>query len=159
MRVRGSVVSVMVTVVALSPAAAQVSGSVFNDRNANGQRDAGEPGMARVVVSNQFDAVVSDSSGSFRLGGPGTGVVFVSVPDGFRATTRFWQRADTPALAFGLSPAPSQEVLTFIHYDFKRRHFSDEEILEKERSLRALMKPWPEQRIIDSIVAAGFGET
>jgi tRNA (cmo5U34)-methyltransferase len=51
------------------------------------------------------------------------------------------------------------EVLTFIHYDFKRRHFSDGEILEKERSLRALMKPWPEQRIVDSMLAAGFSET
>lgn len=115
MRVRVSAVLVMILVVAFSPAAAQVSGTVFNDRNGNGQRDAGETGVARVVVSNQHDAVVSDSSGSFRLGGPGTGVVFVSVPDGFRATTQFWQRADAPAIAFGLAAAPAQEAITFLH--------------------------------------------
>lgn len=40
-----------------SPAGAQVSGSVFLDRNGNGVRDAGERGVAGVVVSNQ-DAVV-----------------------------------------------------------------------------------------------------
>jgi hypothetical protein len=101
--------------VALHQATAQVTGVVFNDRNGNGQRDAGEPGTARVVVSNQIDAVVTDSSGSFRFGGSGTGVVFVSVPEGSRATTRFWQPAGAPSIAFGLAAAPAQESVTFIH--------------------------------------------
>ena len=103
------------SLLAVAPAAAQVSGVVYHDRNGNGQRDAGEPGAARVVISNQMESVTSDSSGAFRLGGPGTGVVFISVPDGFRATTRFWQRSDTSAIAFGLTTIPSQDAVTFIH--------------------------------------------
>lgn len=103
------------SLVAFQPAAAQVSGTVFSDRNGNGRRDAGEPGVSRVVVSNQVDAVTSDSSGSFRLAGPGTGVIFVSVPDGSRATTRFWQRADAPTIAFGLATVTSSDAVTFIH--------------------------------------------
>jgi tRNA (cmo5U34)-methyltransferase len=48
------------------------------------------------------------------------------------------------------------DMLTFIHYDFKRRSFTEAEILEKERSLRSIMKLWSEQQIVDSIAAAGF---
>ena len=52
--------------------------------------------------------------------------------------------------------AKLHEILTFVHYDYKRRHFSDEEILEKERSLRSLLKPWTEERLINALVTAGF---
>jgi hypothetical protein len=41
-------------------------------------------------------------------------VVFVSVPDGFRSSGRFWQPAESATLAFGLSPAPAGDVV-FIH--------------------------------------------
>lgn len=114
MRIGVHVVLAM-SLMAVPPAAAQVSGVVYHDRNGNGRRDAGEPGAPRVVVSNQIDTATSDSSGSFRLGGPGTGVVFVSVPDGYRATTRFWQQSESPSIAFGLTTVPPQDALTFIH--------------------------------------------
>jgi tRNA (cmo5U34)-methyltransferase len=52
--------------------------------------------------------------------------------------------------------AKLNDMLTFIHYDFKRRSFSDAEILAKERSLRAQMKLWTEAQIVGSIVRAGF---
>lgn len=94
---------------------AQVSGVVYHDRNTNGQRDPGEPGVARVVVSNQVDAVITDSAGTFTLGSAGTGVVYVAVPDGQRATSRFWQRADSPPLAFGLTPSARSDAVGFIH--------------------------------------------
>ena len=115
MKTHALVLSTTCFLVATTHASAQVSGVVFNDRNGNGQRDAGEPGMAQVIVSNQLDAVTTDSSGTFRISGPGTGVIFVSVPDGSRATTRFWQRADAPAIAFGLTPVPPSAAVTFIH--------------------------------------------
>lgn len=93
----------------------QVTGMVFADRNANGQRDAGESGVARVVVSNQVDVAATDSAGHFTLGSQGTGIIFVSVPDGFRATTRFWQPSSVTSPEFGLSPSPTADVVTFIH--------------------------------------------
>jgi tRNA (cmo5U34)-methyltransferase len=52
--------------------------------------------------------------------------------------------------------AKLQDMLTFIHYDFKRKHFTEVEILEKERSLRATMKLWTEDQILQSLVLAGF---
>jgi len=51
------------------------------------------------------------------------------------------------------------DMLTFVHYDYKRQSFTEEEILEKERSLRAILKPWSEEQIVQSLVAAGFCET
>lgn len=95
-------------------AQATVSGSVYEDRNGNGRRDAGERGVARVAVSNQVDVVVTDATGAFTLPGTGTGVVSVSVPGGFHSSGRFWQPAATGAVSFGLSPAPDSEVV-FIH--------------------------------------------
>lgn len=70
--------------------------------------------VPRVAVSNQIDVVVTDATGAFTLPGTGTGVVFVSVPDGFRSSGRFWQPAGTTALSFGLAPAPA-DVVVFIH--------------------------------------------
>jgi tRNA (cmo5U34)-methyltransferase len=56
-----------------------------------------------------------------------------------------------------LSPcAKLQDMITSLHYDFKREHFTETEILEKERSLRSLMKPWTERRIKGSLREAGF---
>ena len=51
-----------------------------------------------------------------------------------------------------------QDMLTFIHYDYKSHYFSESEILEKERSLRPIMKLWSEDQIFRSLVTAGFLE-
>lgn len=58
-----------------------------------------------------------------------------------------------------LSPcAKLQDILTFTHYDYKRRYFSEVEILEKEKSLRSMMKLWTEAQIVQSLQKAGFRE-
>ena len=54
--------------------------------------------------------------------------------------------------------AKLQDILTFIHYDYKRRYFSEAEILEKEKSLRSMMKLWTEDQIVQSLHKAGFRE-
>jgi hypothetical protein len=101
------------------PAAAQdagVSGTVFLDRNANGVRDAGEPGIAGVVVSDQAAVVRTDASGAFHLAdGGGYGLVSISVPDGYRVTGPFWRRADQAPLAYALRAQPSPRDFIFIH--------------------------------------------
>ena len=100
----------------LQPRAAEVSGVVFDDVNRNGSRDTREAGIAGVVVSNQDAVVTTDANGAFRLAGPGTGVVFVSTPDGYRAVGPFWRAADsTRPLAFALTRDPTGAELTFIH--------------------------------------------
>ena len=50
------IVLTLVTLAAFAPLLASAQGTargvVFNDRNGNGTRDSGEPGIARVCVSN-----------------------------------------------------------------------------------------------------------
>ncbi|HEY4133278.1 MAG TPA: metallophosphoesterase [Gemmatimonadaceae bacterium] len=93
-----------------------LTGIVFLDLNGNGIRDAGEPALPNVVVSNQDTVVTTGSDGAFRMNSAGTGVVFVSVPDGYRAVGKFWRAAsDGQPLAFGLARAPESDELTFAH--------------------------------------------
>jgi hypothetical protein len=104
------------------PAASQpnLAGVVFVDRNANGTRDAGEPGLAGVSVSDQDEVVVTGADGSFRIPhSVGSGVLFVSVPDGYRAVGQFWRKADSAAaergFSFPLAPLPAPADFVFIH--------------------------------------------
>jgi predicted MPP superfamily phosphohydrolase len=94
----------------------EVSGVVFDDANRNGARDAGEPGIPGVAVSNQDAVVTTDGNGAFRLAGPGSGVVFVSTPNAYRAVGPFWRPAHSARpLAFALTRDRAGAELTFIH--------------------------------------------
>ncbi len=96
--------------------ALQVSGSVFVDRNGNGIRDAGETGVAGVAVSDQASVVRTDASGAFVLpSGGGYGLVFISVPDGYRSEGRFWKSVGDGRLDFPLVAAPAPRDFVFIH--------------------------------------------
>jgi tRNA (cmo5U34)-methyltransferase len=50
----------------------------------------------------------------------------------------------------------TQDMLTSLYLHYKRRHFSDEEILDKEKSLRDIMKPGREADLIALLTEAGF---
>ena len=96
--------------------ALQVAGTVYLDRNDNGRRDPGEPGIAGVSVSDQAKVVRTDASGAFELpANEGYGLVFVSVPDGYRSEGRFWKDAADGRLDFPLVPSPSPREFVFIH--------------------------------------------
>src|SRR5437764_9300984 len=84
----------------------EVAGIVYLDANGNGVRDSGERGIAAVAVSNQDTVVVTDANGAFRLPRGATGIVFVSVPDGYRSLGPFWRTVgdSTSGVAFGLAP-------------------------------------------------------
>lgn len=84
-------------------AATPVSGVVYADRNANGVRDAGEPGLAGIAVSNQDTVVLTGADGRYTLPDAGLGNVFVSVPRGSRAVGAWWKPADAPSLDFALA--------------------------------------------------------
>jgi hypothetical protein len=105
----------------LLPAALAAQGNlsvtVFDDRNGNGARDRGERPVPGVVISNQRDVATTDASGIARLERGPTGIVFLSVPDGYRSVGAFW-RAPAPAdsqLTFALQPAPAPRTFTFVH--------------------------------------------
>ncbi len=93
---------------------AGVAGTVFLDSNGNGRRDSGEAGLPDIVVSNQHAVARTDGQGRYRLDDRGTGVVFVSVPDGHAAAGAFWQPAAASA-DFALTRRPVADVFTFLH--------------------------------------------
>jgi predicted MPP superfamily phosphohydrolase len=96
--------------------AAPVTGVVFLDRNGNGARDAGEPGVAGVAVSNQRAVVKTDATGKYELPDAGYGVVFVSLPRGHRAVGGFWHAPNASGSTdFALLPAPDAESYSFVH--------------------------------------------
>lgn len=49
-----------------------------------------------------------------------------------------------------------QELIAFSHYDYKRKTFTAEEILDKERCLRGFMTPWTKARLVEALCAIGF---
>lgn len=116
-RMRGLVVAAATLAGAFSPGPARaqsLSGVVFLDQNGNGVRDAREPGMANVAVSDQDTVVLTGADGTWRIGRRGGhGLVFVSAPDGYRVVGSFWRRGDTAS--FALTPLPRTGTFTFVH--------------------------------------------
>ncbi|MEP6622422.1 MAG: metallophosphoesterase N-terminal domain-containing protein [bacterium] len=106
----------MLTILALAASTVIGSGTVYLDRNANGKRDAGEPGLPGVVVSDQVNVVRTGADGQFTLANSaGTALVFVSVPSGYRLTGSFWRNTADGAAEFGLAPAPVPAQFSFVH--------------------------------------------
>jgi calcineurin-like phosphoesterase family protein len=115
-----------------------IAGIAFVDANANGTRDPGERGLAGVAVSNQDAIVTTDASGAFRIPRGGYGVVFVSVPDGYRTIGPFWRSVGDSAagLAFPLAPVARAREFTFVHSS--DTHVAPANV-ERTRRLRALV--------------------
>ena len=98
-----------------SQATARVGGVVFDDRNANGARDPGEPGLSGIAVSNQQDVVISGADGAFSLPSSGVGVVFVSVPSARRSIGAFWRPTANGPITFALAPQVAASTFSFMH--------------------------------------------
>jgi len=49
-----------------------------------------------------------------------------------------------------------QEIMTFLYYDFKRKNFTAEEILNKERNLRKQMHLFSKEEMLDLLRDVGF---
>jgi len=54
------------------------------------------------------------------------------------------------------SDAKIQDMMTFIYYDFKRETFVADDILDKENSLRKIMKPINYEQICQDLKTVGF---
>lgn len=50
-----------------------------------------------------------------------------------------------------------QEIKTFTYYDFKRKSFTTEDIMDKERELRHMLKPNTRNELLQMCADAGFG--
>ncbi len=126
--------------------AAGVAGAVFLDRNGDGRRNPGEPGIAGVAVSDQVEVRVTGADGSFRIEGTaGFGVVFVSTPTGYQAVGSFWKRV----AAGGAGPIdfPLRRVSTPSEFQFV--HASDTHMSPESRPRTARLRA-----LVDSIKPA-----
>ncbi len=96
--------------------ASAVEGRVFLDANKNGVADSGEPGVARVAVSDGRKVVLTDAEGRYRLETAGTPeLVWVCVPRDQRPSGAFWRIAESAAPAdFGLVAQPQPDDFVFI---------------------------------------------
>jgi hypothetical protein len=97
--------------------AAEIAGVVFVDANGDGVRQPNERGVAGVAVSNQDTVVTTDASGGFHIPRGPAGIVFVSLPDGYRSRGSFWHTVgDTAVRAeFALAAAPRVRAFSFVH--------------------------------------------
>jgi hypothetical protein len=84
-RLFGSVLVVVWFALALTAQAQRLAtGVVFHDLNRNGIRDAGEPGMANVLVTNQREVVRTDRQGKYQLPVDEDTILFVIKPRGWQ---------------------------------------------------------------------------
>ncbi len=122
------------------PSLPAVGGVVFLDENGNGTRDGSEHGIAGVAVSNQEQVATTGQDGRFELSAGGTGVVFVSVPDGYRTIGRFWQAA-AAQLNFALARTAHPAEFSFVHAS--DTHVSDKSVdrLERLKNLVRTLAP------------------
>ena len=79
------------------PRIANVSGTVFDDRNTNGQQDSGEPGLAGVLVTNGEQVARTGKDGRYSFSvrmdeNPHHRFVIVTRPNGFAPTRGFFAR-------------------------------------------------------------------
>lgn len=107
------------TVSAAESGAVSLGGTLYDDRDGDGRRDRGEPGVPGVAVSNGRDLVVTDADGRYRIAVAPGQTVFVTKPAGWRlpgddpARPHVWRNAPvrgaTPKYGgLGAVPLPSR---------------------------------------------------
>lgn len=106
------------------PAATQtvatVSGQIFLDRDGNGRRDAGEPGVAGIAVSDGARIILTDAQGHYQFAEtPLPECVFVSPPETYQASAAFhvWVESATNGADIGLlrHDAGADRTFAFVH--------------------------------------------
>jgi hypothetical protein len=106
--------------------ATPISGYVFHDRNNNGIKDKAEEGIKGVAISDQLDVVQTNAEGYYQFDAKGYGIVFMSVPDGYKAGKSYYTRV--PDASDGRSDFPLTKIT--IPVEFKFIHASDTHLSE-----------------------------
>jgi hypothetical protein len=115
----------------------RVTGVVFVDRNGNGTRDPGEPGLGGVALSDQVSVTLSDSAGRFSLDAAGYGLVSITQPNGYLVRGPFWRKAEAGRdLTFPVTLLGSVSSFSFVHAS--DTHISPESV-PRVRRLKALV--------------------
>src|SRR5262245_29010123 len=135
--------ALLVGVTARAQTPTPITGVVYEDTNGNGRRDAGERGLGGVVISNQKDVVKTAADGAYKLAGGGYGVIFASVPDGFRAVGTFWRRVAEVSgpIDFALATRQPAADFTFIHASDTHVSRQSLDRLQQFRSIAEMRRP------------------
>lgn len=109
-------------------------GCVFNDKNGNGVRDAGEKGLAKVLVSNGVDIVETDRQGQYAIPVTDDTVLFVVKPAGWMCPVgpgnnipRFYyihKPKGSPAMKY-TGVAPTGPLPASVDFPLRRQHESN----------------------------------
>jgi hypothetical protein len=105
MSVRAAALGAMLAALAAAVRLCATEGFVFDDRDGDGLRGPGEPGIASVEVSNGVDVAVTDASGFYRLPGRAGARPFVIKPRGWCPPL---DAANLPRMAPGAAGAPGR---------------------------------------------------
>ncbi len=117
--------------------AVPVRGVVYLDRDGNGRRDDGEPGVEGVRVTDQVTVARTDAQGRFAFDSRAYGVVQVVPRSGHRAVGSFWAPVGgTGEIAFGVEAWDPGPAWTFLHAS--DTHL-DSASLPRMRRLRAMV--------------------
>lgn len=81
---RAALSAVLATVCCAAAQAETARGTVYEDANGNGVRDAGEAGLPGVRVSDGVGFAITDADGRYELNIDDEAIVFVIKPNGFR---------------------------------------------------------------------------
>lgn len=109
----------------LSVSATPLSGYVFHDKNNNTIKDKGEEGIKGVAISDQFNVVQTNADGFYQFDATGYGLVFVSVPDGYKTKSYYITLRDVANAKWDV---PLTKIS--ISAEFKFIHASDTHLSE-----------------------------
>jgi hypothetical protein len=87
-------------------------GTVFEDANTNGVRDAGEPGLQDVLVSNGVSCRPTGDDGVYNLPADNS-PVFVTTPGNYASSGPWYSGPTGDNIDFGLRPAPEKDSASF----------------------------------------------
>lgn len=111
-----------------------IRGVVFEDLNRDGHRDADEPALSGMSVSNGIDWVRTSEDGAYEfiLDEHQTGTAFVCTPAGWRASKQYFVIADFDEYTdevqpgdIGLQRDPSREGNSFTFVQLSDTHVTD----------------------------------
>lgn len=106
-----------------APASKPLRGKVYLDKNRNGARDEGEPGLPNVEITNGFKIVKTDADGDFIIEEPRPEISYYSLvrPAGYDATTEWFcnvtEIQPSGERNFGIaSRGPSGDSRILVHF-------------------------------------------
>src|SRR5450432_853135 len=121
-----------------------LSGYVFEDINHNGTKDANEPGIKGVVVSDQVNIAITNEQGLYEItSAGGYGIVFISTPDGYAIAKNFWQNFNATSAQVNFSLTKIKMPASFTFIEASDTHISEKSIdrMDKFRAIIDSVKP------------------